>query len=550
MANTLKFGNENWATKKDSILAYNDENANFKPLPFVTSRESTATRVNKLGLIEKVASGIPRVDYLGNTKGAYLLEPQSTNLIAQSEAFGSSYWIKSGASIQGDASTAGVELLNDGSITNSGGGVMTFISGGVNAVSDGTSGSSLRPRILWSGLSAGIYKITITPTVNSGSSTFGLYNGTSYEFQNSTIEAKDLYVYNNGSSSLWMALDGTQTFDIDFQFSIKEVQGFVSPSADTPLGAFKLVEDTSTGIHYTPSLASTTNGSVTGSVYAKYISRFLRLTIHDASNSNEWYSVIYDLQNGTINNSLAKTVTVFDSKIELISDGYYRCSITADLGTSASTVLYIQSSDGTAISSGDNRGRGSYTGDGTSGVYIFGAQLEEGSYASSYIPTSGSQITRLADTASQTLPDGIIGQTEGTLFIDFKPQTLETTSRYLSIENSSSVGNGWMGVFAILMDGNIRFRFYGNGWDFNTDIFIERDTRYKIAFSYKNGVQTSAYINGNLMQNLTASLNGKSYQKIRLSEAPIGVRGDAHFKDLRVYNTALTDAELVTLTQV
>ena len=94
MANTLKFGNENWATQKDSILAYNDENANFKPLPFVTSRASTATRVNKLGLIETVASGIPRVDYLGNTKGALLLEPQSTNLLQYSEDFSQSIWGK------------------------------------------------------------------------------------------------------------------------------------------------------------------------------------------------------------------------------------------------------------------------------------------------------------------------------------------------------------------------------------------------------------------------------------------------------------------------
>ena len=84
MANSMKFGNGQWATKEDSILAYNDENANFKPLPFTTSRASTATRVNKAGLLETVASGIPRVDYLGNTKGAYLLEPRSTNLVLNS----------------------------------------------------------------------------------------------------------------------------------------------------------------------------------------------------------------------------------------------------------------------------------------------------------------------------------------------------------------------------------------------------------------------------------------------------------------------------------
>ena len=40
MANTLKFGNGEWYGKKDTILAYNDENSNYKPLPFDFSRAS------------------------------------------------------------------------------------------------------------------------------------------------------------------------------------------------------------------------------------------------------------------------------------------------------------------------------------------------------------------------------------------------------------------------------------------------------------------------------------------------------------------------------
>ena len=43
MANTLKFGNGEWYGKKDTILAYNDENNNYKPLPFDFSRASSAT---------------------------------------------------------------------------------------------------------------------------------------------------------------------------------------------------------------------------------------------------------------------------------------------------------------------------------------------------------------------------------------------------------------------------------------------------------------------------------------------------------------------------
>ena len=114
MANTLKFGNGEWYGKKDTILAYNDENSNYKPLPFDFSRASSATVINKDGLIETVGSGQPRIDYKDDSKGALKLEPSRTNLITQSEAFGNTYWTKSGASIQGDPSTAGSELVTNG----------------------------------------------------------------------------------------------------------------------------------------------------------------------------------------------------------------------------------------------------------------------------------------------------------------------------------------------------------------------------------------------------------------------------------------------------
>jgi hypothetical protein len=86
MANTLKFGNGQWATKVGSTLAYNDENGNFKPLPFNFTRASSATRVNKQGLIETVASGVPRIDFT-DANGALLLEPQRTNSLLQSNQF-------------------------------------------------------------------------------------------------------------------------------------------------------------------------------------------------------------------------------------------------------------------------------------------------------------------------------------------------------------------------------------------------------------------------------------------------------------------------------
>ena len=84
MANTLNLGDGNWATREDYLLGYNSENNNFKPLPFDFTRSSSATRIKKNGLIETINREKPRIDFLGNTKGTLLLEPQRTNLVLTS----------------------------------------------------------------------------------------------------------------------------------------------------------------------------------------------------------------------------------------------------------------------------------------------------------------------------------------------------------------------------------------------------------------------------------------------------------------------------------
>ena len=91
MAQTLKFGNKTWATKVGSTLAYNDENGNYKPLPFAFTRSTSATRVNKEGLIEVVTNDRPRIDYTDTSDGVLLLEKAATNFDSESENFATSY---------------------------------------------------------------------------------------------------------------------------------------------------------------------------------------------------------------------------------------------------------------------------------------------------------------------------------------------------------------------------------------------------------------------------------------------------------------------------
>jgi hypothetical protein len=98
MAQTLKFGNGTWATKKGSTLAYNDEGGNFKPLPFTYTGAGKGTRVNKEGLIEVVENDRPRIDYTDSEDGVFLLEKAATNSLLQSNQFDTT-WTSTNATV-------------------------------------------------------------------------------------------------------------------------------------------------------------------------------------------------------------------------------------------------------------------------------------------------------------------------------------------------------------------------------------------------------------------------------------------------------------------
>ena len=129
------------------------------------------------------------------------------------------------------------------------------------------------------------------------------------------------------------------------------------------------------------------------------------------------FYVNFDLQSGTEVAFDAGTSTVVGRGISEIGDGWFRvyCSVTCLSTTSGRMALNIIP-DASSV-------RGvAWSGDGTSGIYLWGAQLEAASFPSSYIPTTTASATRNADslTITGTAATSRINNTEGTLWAQFR----------------------------------------------------------------------------------------------------------------------------------
>jgi hypothetical protein len=342
---------------------------------FTVDRNSTATRVNSLGLIESVAANVPRLDYTDGNCPSLLLEPQSTNLFSYSQDYNNAYWAKA----------------NGLTVSTLGGGISP----------DGVNNADLI-------------------TVNSGRLN------------------KDLSVIN--------------------------------------------------GATYTVS------------VYYK----------------------------GTF----GETLNLLNNVITLTGD-WQRQSVTF---TTSSTFI--------GIALIDNRFSGT-----AAFVEVWGAQLEQSSVATSYIPTSGTTVTRLADSVTGAGDVNTFNNSEGVLYAEIAALSNDATNKAIAISDgtnsnrllifySSSVNQI---TSLIVLAGVVQGRL-------NSTITDSTDFN-KIAFKYKendfalwvNGVKVATDLSGSTFS--TSTLNKLSYNSGSSSDVFFGKT-----KDLRVYNTALTDAELTELT--
>jgi len=386
MSNTLKFGNGEWYGKEGAILAYNSENKNYKPLPFTFDRASSATRVNKAGLIETVGADQPRIDYLNNSKGALLLEPSRTNLITYSEDF--TQWGK----------------LIDGS------GVLPIVTSNFTISPDGTQNAD---KIVFSRTSSG---------------------GSDYTLIKSDYGGADI----NGTASIYLKAES----NVD-------------------------IEITSDDLNY-------------------------------------------------------KTINVTtDWKRFEVSD------ITSDRLT-----FGLRGSEPSTLNAT---------------VYAWGGQLEEG-YATSYIPTSGSAVTRLGDVCNNGGNEQVINSTEGVLYAEIAALADDNSDRKISLSDGSL--NNLINIGLSRFSGNINSEVKSGGV-LQTSGFgatgVTQTNNNKFALSWGGG-ECKFYVNGILASSYTNVTSPIGMNVLNFSLSSGFEKMYLNCKDLRVYDTALTDAELAALT--
>ena len=308
--------------------------------------------------------------------------------------------------------------------------------------------------------------------------------------------------------------------------------------------AATLIDNSSGGVGgvYIRSLANglATSTPHTFSVFAKK-DQLSYLALETKFFSVPTATVYFDLDAGTVG-----TATNCTGAIQEYPDGWYRCSLT----------FTTDASDGSGygnifVAEGD--GDKTVDRDGTSSIFIFGAQFEEGSFPTSYIKNQGTSggVTRSADLARIPVADFGYNQSKGTVLVEAKATGDDSSfPRFVSFQDDPS--NRWEIIGDTALDVRFFSRFNAvtdvNG-DLITDV-LNGKTSLKVAYA-KAENDAAGVANGGSV--LTDTNNGQFSQVVYLYiGAGSGGTSDllnGHIKSIKYYPRRLTNAQLQALTE-
>lgn len=312
---------------------------------------------------------------------------------------------------------------------------------------------------------------------------------------------------------------------------------------DANVTADSLIEDTTVGSnsHFIKQTITKAASAIayTMSVYAKSNGRRYILYAEDGTDTNGAF-VTFDLAGGQIGTAAVGVGTPFTSlsaTMTALPNGWYRCTLSFTTNTTTSLVFHNGLDNGT----GTGASSPTYHGDGTSGVYLWGAQLEQASFASTYIATTTAAVTRAAD--ALTYPSaGIVSNTTGSAYAEWQIPKLTVGNH-----NILGAASQQRQFLHIVDTSTVQFYDGTNVNQWAVSAFSDAVV-YRSAASW-SGTTCSAYVNGAIASPATKTFDGN------LDVTPsVGIGYDNNtehpygtIRNVRLYTRALTAAQVAAI---
>jgi hypothetical protein len=293
-------------------------------------------------------------------------------------------------------------------------------------------------------------------------------------------------------------------------------------SPDGTLNADKLVENTANGTHDARSNQTTTAAVHTFSVYLKAAERNFVMLLHGQTSTAQ----VFNLNTGVTDGNAGFSAPV-SSGVVNAGNGWYRVFITVNATAAVNSFRVYMMTDNVTYT---------YTGDGASGIFFGGAQIEAGAFATSYIPTVASTVTRNADVVSMTGANfsDWYNASEGAFVVEGSVQF--GTTRYLIGGSASQrlvygTSSGSLGIY----DGTNVVNVAGG---------VSGQT-FKIATSYGNAFGLAASLNGSVVAKGSYSGAFSVLTSIGIFSTSAGTAtASGYAKKIYYYPLQLTDSEV------
>jgi uncharacterized RmlC-like cupin family protein len=317
---------------------------------------------------------------------------------------------------------------------------------------------------------------------------------------------------------------------------------FTAPNGST--NADLLTATASGSARIIQSFSFVSGTTYTYSAFAKAGSGFFGLTMENGGVASG-AAVIWNLNTGAlaVSGTAGAGYTLQSQGIENYGNGWYRCRMTVLLSVSVAGNIRANTSDGTMTSTIIQSASGNT-------AYIWGAQLETGAVATTYIPTTTGAFTRNADqiSASGALVSGLIGQSEGTIYLEFNVTAIGVEGYGIrlvasSFDNSVHIRRGSGNAIAL------ELRSAGSSV-FAQSLAITGFI--KAAIAYKSG-DIAAYINGTQVGTTSTSAFtfGSTFTSVNLGafNSTTAFLND-RIRSAALYTTRLSDDQLAELTRL